>query len=257
VSARPLPNEPDGTLKLEDIIDSIRPTNVHFPFTRLVALENTQNYCGGRLLPDRYIQDVAAALQGKDIKLHLDGARIWNAAVAAGKSVADLVVGVDSMSVCMSKGLGAPVGSLLVGPAAFIDKARYIRKSLGGGMRQAGVLAAACLVALDDFEAGVMIPQDHRHAQLIAEAIAEDSVSAFHVDISKVDSNIIVVHLAEACPLVVDEVVLMLKAQGVLVAARDTKSIRIVTHRDLSHELVDQIINGFRNVSESIMLPSS
>lgn len=234
---------------------AIRPANVHFPVTRLVALENTQNFCGGRLLPDGYIQNVATALQDKNIKLHLDGARIWNAAVAAGKSVSELVAGVDSMSVCMSKGLGAPVGSLLVGPSDFIDRARFIRKSLGGGMRQAGVLAAACLVALDDYEAGEMIPRDHEHARIIAEGIAADSIRAFHVDVSMVDSNIVVVHLTEHCVLPVNEVVGLLKEQGVLVSARDPKAIRVVTHRDLSREHIDRIIDGFRVISQN-MTPS-
>ena len=121
---RSLPNEPDGTIRLESIIDAIRTVDIHYPVTRMVALENTHNYCGGRVLPVGYVASVAEALRGSGIALHMDGARIWNAAIATGVDMSEAVRGTDSVSICMSKGIGAPVGSVLVGPADFIAKAR-------------------------------------------------------------------------------------------------------------------------------------
>eukprot|EP00604_Paraphysomonas_vestita_P001409 CAMPEP_0174824080 /NCGR_PEP_ID=MMETSP1107-20130205/30436_1 /TAXON_ID=36770 /ORGANISM="Paraphysomonas vestita, Strain GFlagA" /LENGTH=262 /DNA_ID=CAMNT_0016049419 /DNA_START=106 /DNA_END=891 /DNA_ORIENTATION=+ len=173
VSLRTLPNQSDGTLLINQIVDSIRAANIHYPVTKLVALENTHNYCGGRVLPVGYIQEVANALKEFNIPLHIDGARIWHAAIATGQSLAELTQGVDSISVCMSKGLGAPVGSLLLGTSNFITKARKIRKTLGGGMRQVGVLGMACSVALDDYEANKIIYNDHIHAKRIGEELSK------------------------------------------------------------------------------------
>ena len=253
VSPRPLPNEADGTIPLQSILGAIRDSNIHFPITRLVALENTHAFCGGRVLPEGYIQSVSNVLKDKNIKLHIDGARIWNAAVAAGRQVSEVVAGADSVSVCMSKGLGAPIGSLLVGPADFIRRARHVRKSLGGGMRQVGVLGAPCMVALDDFEAGLICQQDHKHARRIAEALASDDISAFSVDTQLVETNIILVFLSDGVRVPVAEVCSMLKQHRVLVAPRDSNSIRVVTHRDLSSEAIDGLIDAFRAVSRSIV----
>lgn len=140
VASRVLPTQPNGVLKIEDILKSVRVDDIHFPVTRLVCLENTHNMNGGRVLPDGYVAAVKDALDanplGRDVRLHVDGARIWNASAATGLSVAELTRGADSVSACMSKGLGAPAGSMLVGPADFIAKARRLRKALGGGMRQ-------------------------------------------------------------------------------------------------------------------------
>jgi threonine aldolase len=136
VSSRTLPNNPDGTIDIDQIEEAIRRPNIHFPMTELISIENTHNFCGGRVLPNGYVNSLSALAKQKGIPLHLDGARIWNAATATDTPLAELVRGVDSASVCLSKGLGAPVGSLLIGPTSLIKKARRIRKVLGGGMRQ-------------------------------------------------------------------------------------------------------------------------
>ncbi len=143
VHPRPLPNHADGTIDLNQIEDAIRSDNEHYPVTRLIALENTHNRCGGAVLTPEYVDSVGALAQAHGLKLHVDGARLWNAAVALHETPARLVAAADSVSVCFSKGLAAPVGSAVAGSHAFIRQARRMRKQVGGGMRQAGVLAAA------------------------------------------------------------------------------------------------------------------
>jgi len=149
-----IPNQPDGTLRLEDVENAIRPDNVHFPRTKLICLENTHNRCNGAPLTPQYMAAVAALARRHRLNVHLDGARLFNAAVALGVDVKELAAPVDSLSICLSKGLAAPVGSVVCGPQAFIAEARRVRKVLGGGMRQAGVLAAAGIVALETMVTG-------------------------------------------------------------------------------------------------------
>jgi threonine aldolase len=136
INARTLFNNPDGTIDVDLVDRAIRKPNIHFPMTELMSIENTHNYCGGRILPKGYLEMLTSLVRERDIPVHLDGARIWNAATATDTPLHELVKGVDSASVCLSKGLGAPAGSLLIGPATFIAKARRTRKALGGGMRQ-------------------------------------------------------------------------------------------------------------------------
>ncbi len=167
---RVIPNQPDGTLRLEDIEAAIMPDNVHFGISKLVALENTHNRRGGAYLTPDYTAAVADLAHRQGLHLHIDGARIFNAAVAQGVDVRDLVRDADSVTFCLSKGLSAPVGSVVVGSRDFIARARRARKVLGGGMRQAGVIAAAGIVALTD-----MIPrlaEDHANAQRLAQGLA-------------------------------------------------------------------------------------
>ena len=149
VQPRTLPNLPDGTLDLDEVADAVRDENDHYPVSRLLALENTHNRCGGRALPTAYVDAAGALAHERGLQLHVDGARLWNAAVALGEPPARLVRAADSVSVCFSKGLVAPVGSVLAAAVLRAPGAR-MRKQVGGGMRQAGVLAAACLVALDE-----------------------------------------------------------------------------------------------------------
>src|ERR1700761_2870353 len=146
IQPQPIENEPDGTIALHKIAAEIKPDDAHFARTRLLALENT---IGGKVLPRAYVAEAAALARARGLAGHLDGARAWNAAVADGVAVADVCAPFDTVSLCFSKGLGAPVGSVLVGPADLIERAKRARKMLGGGMRQAGILAAACLYALD------------------------------------------------------------------------------------------------------------
>jgi threonine aldolase len=169
VFAHTLPNQANGTIKLEDIQNGIRPDDLHQPPTRLLILENTQNRCGGVVLTKDYLGEAADFIHRKGMKLHIDGARIFNASVALGISAKELVENADSITFCLSKGLSAPVGSVLCGKKEFIEKARRLRKMLGGGMRQAGILAAAGLVALDTMID--RLAEDHQRAKHLAEAL--------------------------------------------------------------------------------------
>jgi threonine aldolase len=145
----PIPNQPDGTLGLEEIRASIRTVDVHHPITRLICIENTQNVCGGVPLTPDYTRQVAAVAKESGLSLHIDGARIFNAAVAQNVPVRDLVEPADSVMFCLSKGLVAPIGSILAGTRQFIARGRHLRKMLGGGMRQVGIVAAAGLISLE------------------------------------------------------------------------------------------------------------
>jgi len=165
----PLSNRPDGTLDLEQLESVIRPDNVHFPRTRLICLENTHNRCGGAVLPPAYLRAVQEIAYRHGLAVHMDGARIFNAAVALGVEARDLAQYADSVSFCLSKGLCAPVGSLLCGPAEFITRARRARKILGGGMRQAGIIAAAGIVALEEMVD--RLEEDHHNAHRLADGI--------------------------------------------------------------------------------------
>ncbi|HRE49071.1 MAG TPA: GntG family PLP-dependent aldolase, partial [Aggregatilineales bacterium] len=171
VSMSQVPVQPDGTLRLEDIQASLRDaTNVHQPLTRLICLENTQGGVGGVPISAEYTQKVADFAHARGLKLHIDGARLFNAAAALNVHPRDLVKGADSIQICLSKGLAAPVGSLVVGSREFIQRAYRMRKLVGGAMRQVGVVAAAGLIALRDMRQ--RLDEDHVHAQLLAEALA-------------------------------------------------------------------------------------
>ncbi len=167
IQPQPLPNEPDGTIALDAIANAIKPNDFHFAMTRLLALENTFN---GLVLPDAYLEAATQLARSRGLATHLDGARLMNAAVASGRDAAWIAAQFDSVSMCLSKGLGAPVGSILVGPKDFIEKARRIRKMLGGGMRQTGVLAAAAIYALEHNV--TPLSEDHRRAAALAEVLA-------------------------------------------------------------------------------------
>jgi threonine aldolase len=177
---RQLPTNDDGTIDIAVIKRSIQTTNVHNTTTRCLVLENTHNAKGGRVLPLGYLKEVADVCSEHNIKMHCDGARIWNAAIALGVEPKDLLEHFDTASVCMSKGLGAPLGSVLVGSAEFIAEARRARKMLGGGMRQAGVIAAACLYALKHLYA--RIADDHFMAKTLAEGVAEIGLPVLPVE---------------------------------------------------------------------------
>lgn len=187
VSLHTVPTQADGTLAIEQLAGAIRADDPHHPRTRLIALENTHNNCGGRVLPLAYIREVEAFAKAHDLKLHVDGARLANASVASGVPMAELVQGADSVSLCLSKGLGAPVGSVLAGSEAFIARAKRLRKSLGGGMRQAGVIAAAGLFALEhQFD---RLADDHANAKALAHGLAD--IPGVTVDAASIETNIV------------------------------------------------------------------
>lgn len=186
VSLNIIPNHSDGTIDMEDIAEAVRADDQHYPRTRLIALENTHNTCGGRVLPLPYVRQVEQFAKENNLKLHVDGARLANASVATGIPMAELVKGADSVSLCLSKGLGAPVGTILAGSEEFIGRARRLRKSLGGGMRQSGLLAAAGLFALEEqFE---RLAEDHANARALAEGLS--TIPDVYVNVNDVETNI-------------------------------------------------------------------
>jgi threonine aldolase len=243
-----IPNQADGTLPLDDIRAAIRPDDAHMPITRLVALENTHNRCGGAALSIEYTQAVGSLAREHDLILHLDGARIFNAAAALGVSAADLAAPADSVMFCLSKGLCAPVGSVLCGDKEFIAKAHRMRKQLGGGMRQAGILAAAGIVGLE-----TIVPhlsQDHAQAQNLAKGLATIPGISLYPDTPQ--TNLVYLSLDERIPLDARAVAARLAEQRVRVGVVGKRSYRLVVHYWIDDEAVATAVAAFREVISSL-----
>lgn len=243
IHPRALPTQPDGSLRLEDIAAAIRNDDLHFPVSRLVCLENTHNRAGGAMLTPAYTAAVADLAHSRGLKLHIDGARIFHAAVAQGVDVQELARGADSITFCLSKGLAAPVGSVVCGEEAFIRRARRARKVLGGGMRQAGVLAAAGIMALEEMVA--RLAQDHANARLLAEGIAP--LPGIQIDRDRVQTNIIIFsldhpHLGPA------ELAARLRQRGVGVLTIGNQRLRAVTHYGIETAHILEAIAIFADV---------
>ncbi len=218
-----------GILELAQLEDKIRPINEHLVITKLVCLENTHNRGGGKVYPIEKIAAISRWARKHNLAMHLDGARLWNAIVATGIAARDWAQHFDTVSVCFSKGLGTPVGSTLTGPKALIFRARRIRKQLGGGMRQAGILAAAALYALDHHIE--RLAEDHRHAQVLAEAIRDTpGLTLFPPE---VETNLVWFRIAPELGTAKD-VAAALKQHGVLVHVTGPQSLRACTHLDVS-----------------------
>ena len=239
-------NQPDGTMRLEDIEAAIRGSNVHFPRTRLICLENTHNRCNGAALSQEYIDSVAALAKRYGLSLHLDGARIFNAAVALGVDVKELTRSVDSVSFCLSKGLSAPVGSAVCGSSEFIAEARRNRKVLGGGMRQAGIIAAAGIVALEQMVE--RLKEDHTNARRLAEGIAQ--IEGLSIDLAAVQTNIVYFDLVSD-KLDIETFVTRLEEKGIrLLHIGGPCRFRIVTHYGIEAEDIDVTLAAMREVIE-------
>ncbi len=243
IHPRTVPNQTDGTMALNVVRDSIRADDPHFPRTRLIAVENTHNRCSGSPLPPSYLQAVAGLAAEHDLAVHMDGARIFNAAAALNVSVADLARPVDSLSFCLSKGLSAPIGSLVCGRRDFIQQARRNRKVLGGGMRQAGIIAAAGLVALREMTDRLV--DDHRNARRLAEGLS--AMRRAHLDPARVQTNIVYVDLdpegASAA-----ETVARLTDEGVQVGATGAHQFRAVTHYGITGDDIEKALKSFARV---------
>jgi len=236
-------NQPDGTMRLEDIRAAIRGPNVHFPRTRLICLENTHNRCYGSALPPEYIDAVAALAKEHGLSVHLDGARIFNAAVALGVDAKELTRSVDSVSFCLSKGLSAPVGSVVCGTSEFIAEARRSRKVLGGGMRQAGIIAAAGITALEEMVD--RLAEDHKNARRLAEGIA--AIGGLSIDPERVQTDIVYFELA-GNRLTADELVTELGRKGIKILRVGPSRFRAVTHYGISAEDIDLTVKALREV---------
>jgi threonine aldolase len=242
VLARPVPAA-DGILDWESIRPAIRPKIYYRAQTGLIALENTHNMAGGTVYTAERIEDICRHAHEAGLPVHLDGARIFNAATALGTDVARLTHNCDSVMFCLSKGLAAPVGSMLLGSREFIEKARSVRKLLGGGMRQVGVLAAAGLIALEKMPA--RLREDHENARLLANLLME--TPGIDVDPVRVRTNIFMMEIAET-GLDGEEMAARLKRKGVLVSVLDSKRIRLVTHKDVNREQIYQAAEIIKNV---------
>ena len=248
VQVRLVPNDRRGRLDPSDVASAIRPQgNIHFPPTSLLCLENTHNRCNGGVLTREDTKAVAEVAHANDISVHLDGARIFNAAVYLETPAAELTRDVDDVCFCLSKGLSAPVGSLLCGSQGFIDRARKWRKMVGGGMRQVGVLAAAGIVALQTMID--RLAHDHVHARRLAEGLAQ--VPGISVDTQVVQTNIV---FAEIDPKLapVHEYVGRLSLEGVKVSSPGENRMRMVTHRHISAQDVDNTIDRVARVSREL-----
>lgn len=224
----------DGILRWEQVKTLIGPKIYYRQQPGLISLENTHNMAGGIVTPLDVLEEVWAGAQEAGLPVHLDGARVFHAATFLGISVAELTRGFDSVMFCLSKGLCAPVGSVLVGSAEFIRNARSVRKALGGGMRQAGILAAAGLIALEQMPQ--RLGDDHANARLLAHAVA--SVPQVELDLAHVQTNIVIFKLRDGGDA--NAAVHALKHQGVLASAVGPHSIRFVTHHDVSREECEQ-----------------
>ena len=240
VHSRQLKNHNDGTIHLNDIKNAIRKKDVHFPPSRLICLENTHNRCFGMPLETNYVNEVVDIAKNNDMSVHVDGARIFNAAVATGSTVADLTKNVDSVSFCLSKGLSAPSGSLLCGDKNFIHRARFNRKALGGGMRQAGILAAAGVVAIDIMSAKII--EDHRNAKALAVGIAK--IDGIIIETEKIKTNIIYFKLDH--PKINSESLLdIMSKKNIRFFELGPNWFRLVTHSGISKENIDYVISEF------------
>jgi threonine aldolase len=239
VHPRTVPNRPDGTLPLEDLEAAIRSDNLHFPRTRLIALENTHNLCGGAPLAPEYVRTVGAIARRNGVALHIDGARLFNAAAALGLPARELAADADSICFCLSKGLAAPAGSLVCGTREFIAAARRSRKVLGGGMRQAGVLAAAGLVALDTMVD--RLADDHANARRLAEGLA--SIPGLSIDPGAVRTNIVYFEI-ERPGLTAAELTQALHREGVRMLPTGPRTIRAVTHYEVTAEGIDRAVEA-------------
>jgi threonine aldolase len=233
----------DGILTWDLIAPHVRVRNDHRARTGLIEIENTSNLAGGSVYPPANTDDIVDHAHAVGLPVHLDGARIFNASTALGKSVVELTKKFDSVTFCLSKGLGAPVGSMLVGSREFIEEARIVRKMLGGGMRQAGVLAAAGLIALEEGPKRLHI--DHANAKFLARELAQ--IPGFKVDAAKVVSNILFFDVT-GTGLTAYEISKLLAAQGVLANATNAQLIRMVTHLDVDRAGCERALKTLREV---------
>ena len=238
-----VPNQKDGTLSLDDIRGAIQTEDVHHAITRMVCIENTQNVCGGIPLTPGYTEQVGKLAKDNGLLFHIDGARIFNAAAALNVNVKDLTAPADSVMFCLSKGLAAPVGSMLVGTKKFITRARHLRKMLGGGMRQVGVLAAAGLISLEKLTG--RLADDHARAKKLFDGLKQ--AKGLIMDPAP-SSNMVFFDIKEGVALTDAQIIEEIKQRGVLVDWADKRRFRLVTHYWVDDAGVEQAIKAIAEV---------
>jgi threonine aldolase len=233
-----------GIIETAAIKELLRPRDIHFPQTRLICLENTHNRGGGTIMTPAQMRDIYELAQENNLSVHLDGARIFNAAVASGIAVKELARYADSVMFCLAKGLSAPVGSLLTGPKDFIERARTARKLVGGGMRQAGMLAAAGIIALEKSMIE-RLAEDHANARYLAEGLA--ALEGISLQPERVQTNIVIFNLDKP-GLSADKFLAALKEKGILVNSMGPTSTRMVTHRHIGRAEVEYTLAAVKEV---------
>ena len=238
----PIQNQPDGTLAMGDILASIRTEDVHHPITRLVCIENTQNICGGVPLTVEYTRQIGELARQNKLFFHIDGARIFNAAVAQNISVKELVEPADSVMFCLSKGLAAPIGSILVGTGKFMTRARHMRKMLGGGMRQVGMIAAAGIISLERMTK--RLAEDHARAKRMADGLKQ--VKGLVVDSNSPYTNMVYLNLSQDIRLNAQQVTQKMKDLGILVDPENARRFRLVTHYWIDDRAVEKTVEAFQ-----------
>ncbi len=243
--ARPIATV-DGILHWEQIRKVVKPVGPHWAPTGVIAIENTHNMAGGKVYPLEVISGICDGAHEQGLKVHMDGARVFNAAESLGKPVREIVAKVDTVTFCLSKALGAPAGSMLAGTEQQMEKARLYRKRLGGGMRQAGVLAAAGLIALEDHPG--KLAEDHRNARFLAAELAK--ISGITLDPAGIETNIVIFELTESAAEVSRE----LKKRGVLMNAVGDRKMRAVTHYDVNREACETAIGVISEVMQAGVL---
>ncbi|MBA6253930.1 MAG: threonine aldolase [Colwellia sp.] len=241
IQPQPIENEKDGTLCLTKLAQAIKPDDSHFAHTKLVSIENTIN---GKVLPLHYLAELREFVNKHQLSLHLDGARVYNAATALDVDITEIAQYFDSMSICLSKGLGAPIGSLLLGSTQIIKQARRWRKVLGGGMRQAGILCAAAKIALTENVEKLKI--DHENAYYLAEQL--NSISGFTVNVEQVTTNMVFVKVNRSIDI--NAMANALKTKNIIISP--SENMRLVTHLDISKTDIDSFIAAVKNQLTSV-----
>tara|TARA_B100001142_G_C14335625_1_gene655771 strand:+ start:1458 stop:2492 length:1035 start_codon:yes stop_codon:yes gene_type:complete len=244
IQIRPIENKDDGSFDLDELSSVIRGDDIHVPRTKMVVIENTHNRCSGAVIGLDHIEEIAKLARSRDMKVHIDGARIFNAALALGVTPDKLVENADTITFCLSKGLSCPIGSIVCGSHETILEVRRNRKMLGGGMRQAGIFAAAGIVALDTMVD--RMDEDHKNAKTLAQGISE--IDGLQVDPNMIKTNIVIVDVL-AKPI--SKFISDLKEKGLLVSHADTNRVRLVTHYGIEEsditktlEIVDSAISN-------------
>jgi len=232
-----------GILEASQVEEAIRPGDHHLPVSRLVCLENTHNFGGGSIYPLEKMRDIYRLAKSKDLRVHLDGARLWNASAASGIKLEEYGRCADSVSVCLSKGLGAPVGSLVAGPKSFVHQVHRFRKMFGGGMRQAGIIAAAGIYALDHHVQ--RLTEDHQNAKRLAFGLSE--IRGISINPEEVETNILFFDVGRTGKTA-SQVVEAMKRERVLIYATGKTRIRLVTHLDVSREEIEATLKAFQRV---------
>ena len=243
IHPRTVANQPDGKMALHNIEAAIRQDNIHFPITRLIVLENTHNRCNGSPLDTAYMHSVGNLARRYGLKIHVDGARLFNAAVALGVEARELVAEADSVNICLSKGLAAPVGSIVIGNREFISKARRVRKVLGGGMRQSGILAAAGIVSLTEMVD--RLEDDHVNARKLAEGLAD--VKGLSIDPDDVKTNIVYFQVTRK-GITAQTLAERLSDQGIRVLPTGPDRLRAVTHYHVTSDDIEFALAVFSRV---------